>query len=74
MNNVEHYLQCTMRQGDLRDVAWIPEDCAREGAVVSWGDGDGVWTITSVGTLRQPWSAVNERSRDWKSQRKASDI
>lgn len=69
------YVQCTMRLGDRRDVAWIPEDCAVIDAVVSFGDvPEELWTITTVGDVKLPWSQVNERGRDWKNTRKASDV
>lgn len=74
MSDEQIYVQCTMRQGNRHDVAWIPEDCARVGAAVSFKGDSGQWMITTVGTVRQPWSTVNERGRDWKSQRQASDI
>ncbi len=67
------YIQCALQSGNEHDVAWIPEDCAKKYNHVSFGD-EQIWIVNSVGTVKLPWSQVNERSRDWKSQRKASDI
>lgn len=68
------YIQCTLKHGDERDVAWIPENCAVQGAFVSFNDEKELWQVTTVGTVKQPWSTVNERGRDWKRTRAASDI
>lgn len=68
------YVQCTMQSGTARDVAWIPDFLAVPDRVVKFPPEPDVWTITTVGTVKLPWSQVNERSRDWKRTRAASDI
>lgn len=67
------YVQCTLQSGTTHDVAWVPEDMAKRYNHVSFGD-EQVWVVTTVGTVKLPWSQVNERSRDWKRTRAASDI
>jgi hypothetical protein len=59
-------------------VAWIPIDYAKAGMVLdlrqedgSWSNG---WTVGGVFPTRISADYVREHERDYKSQRKASDI
>lgn len=61
----------------VKQTSWIPEQFAHVGNYVQLKNADGVWDngwqIDEVGA-RAPENQVLENSRDWKHQRKASDI
>ena len=60
-------------------VSWIPEKYAVRGKYLSLenretGICEDGWRVVLVGTVRLSADQVSERSRDYKNQRKASDI
>ena len=73
--------QCTLKKKDAYGfeeyVSWIPEEHAILNKFLKikidgfWEDG---WQVTSVSAYRKKSSELNERSRDYLKQRKASDI
>ena len=70
------YIQCRMskrtEKGSLKQVAWIPEKFAIEGDYVKLKQEDG-WRVDEVGGRQSDYDN-NQRSRDYKKQRAASDI
>ena len=70
------YRQCSLRKKTKEtshtQVSWIPERYAIKGKFLKLKEDNG-WEVLSVGA-KQPASVVNQRSRDWKKTRKASDI
>lgn len=78
------YKQCTMAKETLDGpgicqyhTAWIPEQFAREGKLIGIKNGDGTWdegwkVIGVHGRASEEY--VVEHERDYKHQRKASDI
>lgn len=50
----EFYRQCELAQGNLKTVAWVPEDGAKVGFSFLFKDakGEGRWTVLSVGETR----------------------
>jgi len=66
------YCQCTLKKGDIEDVVWIPEKYAKEGKWLKIAEENG-WQVIKTGT---PMSEdyVFGHERDFKDQRKASDI
>lgn len=70
-----YYKQCWLgREGEkFIHVAWIPEKFAKSGKVLRIKDVDG-FKVLAIGTARKPEEEVQERSRDFKNTRKASDI
>jgi hypothetical protein len=79
----KYYRQCRMKKkiGEERyklHTAWIPEKFAQQGQFIKlkWEDGtwENGWEIVGVGdTKKEEKDLVNEE-RDYKNQRKASDI
>lgn len=71
-------VQCTLRRGTTTQTAWLEEkDGLKVGAIAELksenpGQEYG-WEVLTVGT-RLPAEVVQERSRDYKNTRKASDI
>jgi hypothetical protein len=70
------HTQCLLRKGNQEQVSWIPSQFAIEGSYVKlrsrgseWDDG---WRVMSVWTTMAS-SEIDERSRDYKHQREASD-
>ena len=74
--HTQFYVQCRLTRGSARQTAWIPEKFARVGRVVRLTEAgvteDG-WQVAGVGT-RLTEDYVRERSRDYLSTRRASDI
>lgn len=70
-----YYRQCWLGREKQKciHVAWIPEKYAKFGKVLKIKDVDG-YKVLAVGSVRKPEAEVNERSRDFKQTRKASDI
>lgn len=78
----KYYRQCSMRRKIAEDiyklhVAWIPDKHAKVGKYIkiklddgTWEDG---WEITAVWTKKDA-KFVEDGERDYKKQRKASDI
>ena len=75
------YRQCELERNDGKkrecQVSWIPEQYAVVGKYLklkddgSWTDG---WRVISVGEIRCSAEEVSARSRDYRSQRRVSDI
>lgn len=76
------YRQCTMTSptegGELKQVAWIPEQFAVEGRTIYFGKKvetpDRLWEVTSVPGTRKSGEYLGEHERDYLTQRSASDI
>ena len=71
------YRQCAMEKplpsgGVMSTISWIPEEFAVIGKFLKLDDDDG-WRVKMVGA-RKGDKEVNERSRDYKKQRKGSDM
>lgn len=67
--------QCRLTKGRLEKIAWIPIQFAEVGKIIDlndegWSLG---WTVQQTYTTL-PTEYVREHERDYKSQRKASDI
>jgi hypothetical protein len=56
----------------MSTISWIPEEFAVIGKFLKLDDDDG-WRVKMVGA-RKGDKEVNERSRDYKKQRKGSDM
>ena len=75
------YVQCSLskptKDGEKKQVSWIPEHFAVEGKYLELKEGDD-WEdgglVTSVGDVKQSGSVLNERGRDYLATRKASDV
>ncbi len=67
------FRQCVLQKKAIVQVAWIPEQFAKEGLFLEIKEDDG-WEVIFVGTIRLDDAYVSERSQDYKHQRKASDI
>ena len=80
------HTQCHLRRGNVTQVSWIPTDHAVIGKYVKlketklndrgikedvWEDG---WQVVTAGGQTFPSKYIQERERDWKETRKASDI
>lgn len=75
------YVQCSLskptKDGEKKQVSWIPEHFAVEGKYLELKEGaewENGWRVTSVGDVKQSQSTLNERGRDYLTTRKASDI
>lgn len=71
------YTQCIFQNGEKQTTSWIPSSFAKLGRVLrlkneqdEWEDG---WVVAEIGTTLSA-EYVFEHERDFKSQRKASDI
>ena len=74
MPQKQTHKQCHLHRGDSVMVSWIPTHHAIVGHIVDLDpEGDG-WEVTSVGDLERDSLEVAAWSRDWRTQRKASDI
>ena len=67
------YRQCNLRKNNVETTSWLPEQYARCGKWVKLKEEDG-WLITNVSKKRIEEKELMERRRDFKNQRKASDI
>lgn len=71
------YRQCRLARGQRRTYSWLPEKYAKQGKYLKlrekgrWENG---WCVESVGAFRMSEISVDERSQDYKHQRRASDI
>ena len=80
------HTQCHLRKGNVTQVSWIPTEHAVVGKYVKlketklndrglaedvWEDG---WLVVTSGGTTFPSKYIQERGRDWKETRKASDI
>lgn len=71
-----NHCQCTLKNGTMYTVSWIPEKFAKVGKFVKlkdleeWQDG---WEVVEVG-IKKDSKEVQKRSVDYRHQRKASDI
>ena len=75
-NYTQHYVQCWLRRGPARQMAWVPEKHAvieRFLRLTESGVSEDGWEVTGAGA-RQPAEYVRERSQDYKHTRRASDI
>ena len=66
------YKQCILRKGNIQTTSWIPEKYAKVNKVLKLKAVDG-WKVIEVG-VEMDEKEVNERSRDYLKQRKASDV
>lgn len=55
-------------------IAWLPEKFATVGRPIYFKNPEKIYQVTSVGDKRMEEKVLIERERDWKNQRKASDI
>jgi hypothetical protein len=62
-----------LRRGNVTTVSWLPEKFAKSGKYVKLKGVDG-WLVETVGCIRQSQEKTIERSRDYRHQRKSSDI
>lgn len=73
------YLQCEIQKGNVRDVTWIEEKKAREGATAqvrfdgsdTWNEG---WKITKVYNGKLSEAAVKAQRDAYRHHRKNTDI
>ena len=76
MSKSNKYCQCKMKRNSEGRVGWIPLEFAKVGRVLKlkinnkWQNG---WTVKSVGSMEDA-KYIEEHERDYKEQRKASDI
>lgn len=69
--------QCSLSRGVVKTIAWLPERYAVKGNYVEikqngkWVNG---WLVEVVSDISMTYEEVNERGRDYKRQRSASDI
>lgn len=68
------YKQCNLQHQDSHQVAWLPVEYCQQGKRVTLAEDSKEWTVTSVGDLERGHDEVMAWGRDWKNQRKASDI
>ena len=77
-----YYKHCTYRlpnsTGFVMETAWLPEKLAVIGKKIYFGqktqENKTLWEIVSVADERLPESYLLNHERDYKNQRKASDI
>lgn len=79
-----YYRQCTYEsplpdgRGVTQSVSWLPEKYAVLGKSIYFGKKtktpNKIWTVTSVGDIRQSEEYLKKHERDYKTQRQASDI
>lgn len=71
-------LSRVVKDGTYVDVAWIPAEFAEVGRVLRIKDPHGLWVsgwrVDSASSNSRPGSYLNERSRDYRKARDASDI
>lgn len=68
---MNHY-QCELRKGNKYQVVWIPEKYSKVGKILRLENDNG-WEVIKVFS-KDNSKRVNERSMDYKNQRKVSDI
>ena len=71
--NTNHYRQCMLVNGEATTVAWIPDTLAKVGKWIEAKADKSLWYVYEAWN-RLPAAVVEERSRDYRNQRKASDI
>ena len=67
-----NYRQCKLKKGNTETTSWIPEKFAKKGKFLKLKDDNG-WEVISVGGMMDE-KEVQDRSRDYKKTRLASDI
>lgn len=75
------YTQCVLiqknKEGELHTTSWIPSSFAKVGRVLRLKNDDDVWedgwVVAEAGTVKSA-DYVLDHERDFKRQRKASDI
>lgn len=67
------HTQCTLIKGSQRYTCWLPSKYAIVNNYVKIKDEDG-WLVFSVGDTQLDSKYVEERSRDYRTQREGSDI
>lgn len=71
------HTQCKLNRNGAMQVAWIPSEHATVGAVLKikestgWEEG---WSVVEVWPPPLPSKIVEERERDYRNHRKATDI
>jgi hypothetical protein len=68
-----NYKQCILRKGNAIQTAWIPEQYAVQGKIISIKDDHG-WEIVTASVHSKPYEEINDLSQDHKRTRNASDI
>lgn len=71
---MQTHQQCTLRQGQAQQVAWIESRHARVGLNVKLKEDDSWWKVDEVHPFELASDVVNERSRDYRNHRKATDV
>ena len=81
-NRKTFFKQCSFfsetKHGRKEHVAWIPEKFAQVGRVIYFGNKtetpETLWTVETVGDFKKDGDYLMKHERDYKIQRKASDI
>ena len=72
-----YHRQCKLKRGTENQVSWIPDAIAVVGQVVKLKEEDGTWDegweVIEIYD-RSETQYVLKHSRDWKTQRRGSDI
>jgi len=68
---MNHY-QCELKKGNTFTTSWIPEKYAKKGKFIKLKEDDG-WEVIHVGSMMDS-KKVQQRSTDYRNQRKMSDI
>jgi len=68
-----NYKQCLMVKNGMYQISWLPERFAKTGKFLKLKEDDG-WEVKEVYGPELDEAIVNERSRDYRKQREASDI
>lgn len=71
---METHRQCTLMRGQDQQVAWIEAKHARVGLNVKLKEDDSWWVVAKAGEFELDSDVVNERSRDYRNHRKATDV
>jgi len=67
-----NHKQCKLQKGIAFQYSWLPEKFAKVGEYVKLKDDDG-WQVVAVFSIMDS-KKVQERSTDYRNQRKVSDI
>lgn len=68
---MNHY-QCKLKKDNTFTHSWIPEKYAKKGKFIKLKEDDG-WEVIHVGSMMDS-KKVQQRSTDYRNQRKMSDI
>jgi len=67
---MNHY-QCKLKKGNTFTTSWIPEKYAKKGKFIRLKEDE--WEVIHVGSMMDS-KKVQQRSTDYRNQRKMSDI